>query len=59
MNKEQMIQRLVNKGANPTDAAKLLEEQFAAFSGDNLIVALRYYNFITAGQADKLERVGA
>jgi hypothetical protein len=59
MNKDQMIQRLVRKGANPTEAAKLLEEQFAAFSGHNLIVALRYFNFITEAQANKMKRVEA
>jgi hypothetical protein len=59
MNKDKMIQRLVKKGANPAEAAKLLEEQFASFSGNNLIVALRYFNFITEAQANKMEGVEA
>ena len=54
MNTEKMITRLVNKGANPVDAEKLMNELIATFSSQNLIVALRYHNFITAAQAEKL-----
>jgi len=54
VNTEKMITRLVNKGANPVDAEKLMNELIATFSSDNLIVALRYHNFITAAQARKL-----
>jgi hypothetical protein len=59
MNKAKMLHRLINKGANPVEAIKLLEEQFATFSGKNLIVALRYWDFITEAQANKMERVEA
>ena len=55
MNTEKMITRLVNKGANPVDAEKLMNELIATFSSDNLIVALRYHNFITATQAEKMQ----
>ena len=54
VNTEKMIARLVNKGANPADAEKLLNELIASFSPSNLIVALRYHNFITEAQAEKL-----
>ena len=54
VNTEKMIARLVSKGANPADAEKLLNELIASFSPSNLIVALRYHNFITAAQAEKL-----
>ncbi len=54
MNTEKMITRLVNKGANPVDAEKLMNELIATLSSHNLIVALRYHNFITAGQAEKM-----
>jgi polysaccharide pyruvyl transferase WcaK-like protein len=55
VNTEKMITRLVNKGANPVDAEKLMNELIATFSSDNLIVALRYHNFITATQAEKMQ----
>jgi len=54
MDKSKMIQRLVKKGANPIKAVELLNQLFATHSQENLIVALRYYNFITAGQAEKM-----
>jgi polysaccharide pyruvyl transferase WcaK-like protein len=54
MNTDKMIARLVSKGANPADAEKLLNELISSFSPSNLIVALRYHNFITAAQAEKL-----
>jgi polysaccharide pyruvyl transferase WcaK-like protein len=55
VNTEKMITRLVNKGANPVDAKKLMNELIASFSSENLIVALRYHNFITAAQAEKMQ----
>ena len=55
MDTNKMITRLVNKGANPADAEKLLNELIASFSPSNLIVALRYHNFITAAQAEKMQ----
>ena len=55
VNTNKMINRLVNKGANPADAEKLLNELIASFSPSNLIVALRYHNFITAEQAEKMQ----
>ena len=54
VNTSKMITRLVNKGANPADAEKLLNKLIASFSPSNLIVALRYHNFITDAQARKL-----
>jgi hypothetical protein len=54
MDTNQMVSRLVSKGANPAEAAKLLNELMTIHEGNNLIVALRYFNFITAGQAEKL-----
>ena len=55
VNTNKMITRLVNKGANPADAEKLLNELIASFSPSNLIVALRYHNFITDAQARKMQ----
>jgi hypothetical protein len=55
MDTNKMITRLVNKGANPADAEKLLNELIASFSPSNLIVALRYHNFITDAQARKMQ----
>jgi polysaccharide pyruvyl transferase WcaK-like protein len=55
VNTEKMITRLVNKGANPVDAKKLMNELIASFSSENLIVALRYHNFITEAQAEKMQ----
>jgi polysaccharide pyruvyl transferase WcaK-like protein len=54
MDTSKMITRLVNKGANPADAEKLMKELIETLSSHNLIVALRYHNFITAGQAEKM-----
>jgi len=54
MNRATMIQRLVKKGANPRAAVELLNQLCATHSPENLIVALRYHNFITAGQAEKM-----
>jgi polysaccharide pyruvyl transferase WcaK-like protein len=55
MDTNKMITRLVNKGANPADAEKLMNELIETFSSYNLIVALRYHNFITAAQAEKMQ----
>jgi polysaccharide pyruvyl transferase WcaK-like protein len=55
MDTNKMITRLVNKGANPVDAEKLMNELIATFSSHNLIVALRYHNFITEAQANKMQ----
>jgi polysaccharide pyruvyl transferase WcaK-like protein len=55
MDTNKMITRLVNKGANPADAEKLMKELIETLSSHNLIVALRYHNFITAGQAKKMQ----
>jgi hypothetical protein len=54
MDTNKMITRLVNKGANPADAEKLMKELIETLSSHNLIVALKYHNFITAGQAEKM-----
>ena len=55
MDTNKMITRLVNKGANPADAEKLMNELIETFSSYNLIVALRYHNFITDAQAEKMQ----
>ena len=54
MNTTKMVARLVSKGANEADAVKLMNELLQIHTGHNLVVALRYFNFITAGQAEKM-----
>ncbi len=54
MNTSKMVARLVSKGANEADAVKLMNELLQIHTGHNLVVALRYFNFISAGQAEKM-----
>jgi hypothetical protein len=48
---DQMIARVVSKGGNPEDSAKLLAKLLAAHSGINLVSALVYYDFATVAKA--------
>ena len=55
MDYNKMITRYTRFGRSEQEARELLDEILSTFAEKNQPSALRYHDFITAGQANKME----